>query len=60
MRDNQLWYFLWTFAKEVDYAEEHCNNAKTEDYKDPLDKGYSTWVCANWFKGDNVYGTIEA
>jgi hypothetical protein len=59
MPDNALWYFLWTFAKEVDYAEEHCNNAKTVATPDALDKGYSAWVCTNWM-GANVYSVIEA
>lgn len=57
--DNALWYFLWTFAKEVDYAEEHCNNAKTVASPDALDKGYSEWVCTYWM-GTSVYSVIEA
>lgn len=50
---------MWTFAKEVDYAEEHCNHAKTEATPDALDKGYSAWVCTNWM-GTHVYSVIEA
>lgn len=47
LNDAQMWFFMWTFAKEVDYTEEHCNNAKTVATPDPLDKAYSAFACLN-------------
>lgn len=60
LTDAQLWYFMWTFAKEVDYTEEHCNHERTVAApKDKLDEDYSAWVCTHYM-GNTVYSVVES